>query len=832
MKRRIVLIAAIAVAPAALTFAQDPIYKDVHVSIEKRVADLVQRMTLEEKIDILGGKGFDTKPIERLGIPRFKMADGPVGVRKGKSTAFPSGIAMAATWDPGLIRRIGVALGEEAIGHDRNTLLGPCVNIQRVPHGGRNFESFGEDPFLASRIAADYIKGVQSTGVIATVKHFAVNNQETAREQVNVKLSERALREIYLPAFETSVKEAGVGAVMDAYNKVNGWYCTANKHLNIEILKQEWGFKGVLMSDWGATHNTLEAANGGLDLEMPTGEYFNKFLLALVRDDKVSQATIDDKVSRILSTMMTFGFFDNPRTADSSLVDSRAHRILNRETARNAMVLLKNDGGVLPFDRKTIRSIAIIGPNAATARVGGGGSSIIDYTYAISPLDGIRAGMGGDGLVNYSLGCAIEGDIKPIDSTLLHPSEDRLGEYGLIGEYFPNRSLSGAPVVSRLDPTVYFDWKEGSPDPKIAVDSFSVRWTGVLIPKESGTYTFQVASDDGNRLFLDNKFLIDDWNDHGLNPSSAIVSLEKGRMYRIRLEYYEHAGAAVVQFGLVLRSNSEKEDAAVKTAASSDAAVVCVGYSFSRESEGFDRKTLDLPEEQVSLIKAVARVNPRTIVVLNSGAPVLMSGWLHDVPALIEQWYPGQEGGNALADILFGEANPSGKLPCTFPVRWEDCSAYGSFPGTADSTEYADDILVGYRHFDARKIEPQFPFGFGLSYTTFEYTNLRLEQPEGQPLSVMFSVRNAGTKAGAEVAQVYVAGPRTGLPRPPKELKGFAKVFLAPGEERSVTVPLDRRAFSVFDPGKNDWTVEPGEYQVLVGSSSRHIRFWQSLTIH
>jgi beta-glucosidase len=354
----------------------------------------------------------------------------------------------------------------------------------------------------------------------------------------------------------------------------------------------------------------------------------------------------------------------------------------------------------------------------------------------------------------------------------------------------------------------------------------------VLVPKESGTYTFQVASDDGNRLFLDNKFLIDDWNDHGMISSSAIVSLEKGRMYRIRLEFYEHTGTAGVQFGLILRSNKEKEDAAVKVAASSDAAVVCVGYSFSRESEGFDRKTLELPEEQVSLIKAVARVNPRTVVVLNSGGPVLMSEWLRDVPALIEQWYPGQEGGNALADILFGDVNPGGKLPCTFPVRWEDCSAYGSFPGTPDSVEYTDDILVGYRHFDAKLIEPLFPFGYGLSYTTFEYSNLHLEQPAGQPLSVTFSVRNGGTKAGAEVAQVYVAGPRTGPPRPPKELKGFAKIFLAPGEERSVTVPLGRRAFSIYDPGKNDWAVEPGEYQILVGSSSRHIRFWQSLTIH
>jgi beta-glucosidase len=830
MLRQFCLVSVIVAAFAALTVAQELTYQNPRAPIEKRVQDLVQRMTLEEKIDMLGGVGFDTKPIGRLGIPTFKMTDGPVGVRGKKSTAFPASIAMAATWDLDMVHRIGIALGEETIGNDRNTLLGPCVNIQRVPHGGRNFESFGEDPFLAARLATDYIKGVQSTGVIATVKHFAVNNQETARDRINVNVSQRALREIYLPAFEAAVKEAGVWAVMDAYNKVNGSFCTANKQLNIDILKKEWAFKGVVMSDWGATHNTLEAANGGLDLEMPFGEHFNKFLLALVKDGKVPEATIDDKVSRLLSTMMAVGFFDNPRKADTSLVDSPVHRVLNRAAARDAIVLLKNDGGVLPFDRNKLRSIAVIGPNAATARVGAGGSSIVAYTYAVSPLDGIRAAMGSDRVVQYALGCPMEGDVTPIDATLLHPSAERLGEYGLMGEYFSNTSLSGTPAATRLDPTVSFDWKEGSPHPQIGIDSFSVRWTGVLVPRESGNYLFQVASDDGNRLYLDDKFLIKDWNDHALTTSSAIMSLEKGRVYKIRLEYYDTWGGAAVKLGLILRNSAGHEEA-VRVASASDAAVVCVGLSSLQESEGFDRKSLELPEEQIELIKAVTRANPRTVVVLSSGAPVLMSAWLSRVPALIEQWYPGQEGGNALADILFGGVSPSGKLPCTFPKTWEDCPAYGSFPGTPEETEYTDDILVGYRHFDAKKIEPLFPFGFGLSYTSFGYSNLRLEQRPDEPLSVTFTVRNTGGRAGAEIAQVYVAGPSTGLPRPPKELKGFQKVYLAAGEERPVTVKLDRRAFALFDPVKNDWVVEPGEYQIQVGSSSRLIRFWQSITI-
>lgn len=830
MMYRIAGAIAIGLACGALASGQQMAYKNPRVPVEKRVQDLLQRMRPQEKVDLLGGTGFDTKPVERLGIPSFRMTDGPVGVRWKKSTAFPSGIAMAATWDTALIRRVGVAIGEEAIGNGRNTLLGPCVNIQRVPQGGRNFESYGEDPFLAARMAVGYIRGVQSTGVVATVKHFAANNQETERMRVNVRLSERALREIYLPAFEASVREAGVLAVMDAYNKVNGFYCTANIHLNIDILKKEWGFSGVLMSDWGATHNAVEAANGGLDLEMPSGEFLNRSLLGPVKEGKVKQATIDDKVSRLLRTMIAAGFFDRPRKADSSLVDSPGHRALNREVARDGIVLLKNEGDLLPLDRRKLRSIAVIGPNAAVGRVGGGGSSQVNFTYAVSPLEGVREAVGKECSVLYAPGCEIEGDLTPIDSTLLHPSAERLGEYGLTGEYFANISLRGAPAAVRVDRNISFDWGDGSPGPKVGVDSFSVRWTGVLVPRESGNYSIQVASDDGSRLYLDDRLLIDDWEDHGAHVNSANVMLENGRVYRIRLEYYENGGGASVQLGLKLRRTDEYADA-VRTAATCDAAVVCVGLSNHQESEGFDRKTLELPEEQVGLIVAVSRVNPRTVVVLNSGAPVLMLPWIHDVHALIELWYPGQEGGNALADILFGEASPCGRLPCTFPMRWEDCSAYGSYPGTPEETVYTDDILVGYRHFDAKKIDPLFPFGFGLSYTTFVYSDLRIVQQADGGVTVTFAVRNTGSRDGAEISQVYVACPGTGLPRPPRELKGFQKVFLAAGKEQAVTVRLDRRAFAVFDPGKNDWVVEPGVYQILVGSSSRLIRFSGDVTM-
>jgi beta-glucosidase len=576
------------------------------------------------------------------------------------------------------------------------------------------------------------------------------------------------------------------------------------------------------MSDWGATHNTSEAANGGLDLEMPYGDFLNKSLIPLVNAGVVSQAALDDKVFRLLYTMLATGIFDSTRAADSTLVDSPSHRALNRKAASASIVLLKNTGNILPLNRSLIHSIAVIGPNAANARVGGGGSSMVNPTYAVSPLEGIRSTGGSTLRVNYAMGCPMADEVTAMDSTMLHPSADRLGEIGLIGEYFNNMSLSGEPAIIRRDPGIFFDWEERSPDSRVRSDSFSVRWTGVLVPGKTGQYILEAAGDDGCRLAINDSIVIDDWTDHAVRTNTAKLFLEENRKYTVRLEFYEHGGAAIIKLGCTMPDEGSLA-AAAKAAATSDVALLFVGLSSNFESEGFDRNTLLLPDNQIELVKTVAKANPKTIVVLNSGAPVLLSDWIESVPALIEQWYPGQEGGNAIADIVFGNVDPGGRLPCTFPRRWEDCSAFGSFPGTAEETEYTDGIFVGYRHFDEQKIDPQFPFGFGLSYAMCAYSGLKVAVRDSDHVTVSFSVKNIGRTKGTDVAQLYVVPMNPSVPRPPKELKSFRKITLKPGESNKVTLTLNRRAFAYYDEGTKSWTVDAGKYKILIGRSSRDI---------
>jgi beta-glucosidase len=791
---------------------------------DPRIEKLLTQLTLEEKISLLGGTGFETKPIPRLGIPPMNMTDGPVGVRWKESSAFPVSVMMAASWDPDLIKTLGKDLGQEAKAKGRHMLLGPCVNIHRQPFGGRNFESFGEDPFLAARMAASYVKGVQTEKVVATTKHYACNNQETERDFTNVTVSERALREIYLPAFEAAVKEGGSMSVMSAYNKVNGLWCSENPHLLTDILKHEWGFRGFVVSDWGAVHHTVPTANAGLDVEMPTGEYLNAdSLLPAIKSGEVSVATIDDKVRRLLRTMMWAGLFDGG-LQDSGAVNTPEHQHTALEVAREGIVLLKNSGGILPLDRHATKTLAVVGPNAAYARTGGGGSSRVDPIFAISPLEGIRAKLGSSVTIRYAQGCSIEGDLTPIDSSVLYTPDGGGTVHGLKGEYFANRNLEGAPAVVRIDKSIAFDWDDGSPDPRIPNDNFSVRWTGVLVPAHSGRYMLSTMSDDGVRLYVDGAPVIDDWTDHATLTNRYLIALEAGKHYDVRIEYYEHKGGANMKFGWSSADETLQSNA-VAAAKGADAVIIVAGLSDQIESEGFDRKTLDLPREQVSLINAVAAVNKNVVVVLNTGAPVVMDGWLEHVPALIESWYPGEEGGNALADVLFGDVNPSGKLPMTFLRSWEDSPAYGNFPGKG-AVDYAEGVFVGYRWFDEKKLPVSFPFGYGLSYTTFAYSNLDVTPAaQSDPLSVTVhvDVTNTGKRTGAEVAQLYVHQVKPGVPRPPKELKGFERVALNPGETKTLTFHLDHRSFAYYDSEKNTWVADPGAYEILVGGSSRDI---------
>ncbi len=802
---------------------QPPPGSDDRDAISQRAKGLLERMTLQEKIDMLAGVGFETKPVTRLGIPPLRMTDGPQGVRWGKATAFPAGACMAATWNPDLIQRAAVAIALDAKAKGRQMVLAPCVNIVRVPMGGRSFESFGEDPYLASVMTVAFVRGVQSEKVIACVKHFAANNQETDRFTVSANVDERTLREIYFPAFKAGIQDGGAWSVMAAYNKLNGLYCTENSWLLDGILKKEWGFQGFVVSDWGATHSTIQAAQAGLDLEMPDGKYFTASLLDAVRQGQVDESVINEKVTRILKAMLWTGMCDEPVMPREEAVSGGQQRTAAREVAREGMVLLKNDANLLPLDLRSVRSIAVLGPNASVAVVGGGGSARVEPTGALSPLEVFVRRAGGSFRVTYARGLFSDEDFMTVESASLRPGNSGIG---VLGEYFANPDCKGTPVLVRVDPKIDFTWNQDAPAPTLPNDGFSVRWTGVLVPPADGRYELSVRTDDGVRLALENRLLIDDWHSRGPKTQSVTLTLRGGRPYPLKMEYFDAGGRATAR--LAWRSDADKPLAeAVQAARDADIAFVFAGLNDELECEGFDRESLELPQAQNDLIEAVLRVNKRTVVILNAGAPVLMTRWLNRVPALLLAWYPGQEGAESLVDLLTGMANPSGKLPVTFPKRWEESPAHGNYPGNAGTVNYKEGVMVGYRGFDAKNLDVAFPFGFGLSYSTFEYRNLRIvpaSTASGLAVRVSLQVENTSRRVGAEVVQLYVSDPECSVPRPVKELKGFSKIILRPGQKTDLTFDLPREALSFFNPTTTRWTVEPGKFDILVGSSSRDIR--------
>ena len=838
MQSRIPFLAIVlSVVLASMTvFAQSPDrYKDPKAPVEERVEDLLSKMTLEEKVDMLGGvESFYIRPNERLGIPKMKMADGPLGVRNyGKATAFPAGIAFAASWNRELTQRYGEAVGKEARSKGVHIMLSPGVNIYRAPMCGRNFEYYGEDPYLASRMVVAYIQGVQSQGVVATVKHYAVNNQEYDRHNVSSDLDERTLREIYLPTFRAAVEEAHVGAVMNSYNLVNGVHASENEHLLKEILKGDWKFDGLVMSDWSSTYDGVAAANAGLDLEMPSGVHMNRdTLLPAIKAGKLNVATVDDKVRRMLRVMFRFGFFDRDQLDPSLPLYNPDSRLVALRAAREGIVLLKNKGDILPLDRTKIRSIAVIGPNAHPAVTGAGGSSLVQPFRAVSFLDGIIAASGDQIKVLYSPG--VSNDIESLfrTSEFLAPSQTNELLRGLKGEYFANRDLSGTPAVTRVDRRIRFEWGESAPMSGMPPNDFSIRWTGKIRVDSDGEYQFFVQGDDGFRLFVNGQMIIDEWHDQAAKLKEAKLSLKAGTLADVKLEYYEHTGNAELSFGWS-KVTPSKDAEAVKLAARSDVAVVCVGFNASTEGEGFDRN-FALSKEQNDLIQGVAKVNPKTIVVLTAGGNVAVSGWLDDVAGLLQTWYPGQEGGMALAEILFGDVNPSGKLPATFEKRWEDNATFNSYNAVDKKITFKEGVFLGYRHFDAKNLEPQFPFGFGLSYTAFAYKNLRITPQTSVKksiVSVSVDITNTGARPGAEVVELYVGDLHPKLPRPVKELKGFEKTWLKPGETKTATFELNESAFAFYDVPNKKWVAAPGVYDILIGSSSKDIKVMGQFTL-
>ena len=806
-------------------------YQNPKLPVDKRVEDLISRMSLEEKIDLLGGTGLETKPNKRLGIPELRMSDGSLGVRWQKSSAFAGGIGAAASWDTSLVSQLGSAIGRELKAHGRDVILGPCINIARLPMDGRNFESFGEDPYLTSRMAVSYIEGVQKENVAATVKHFAANNQEYERRFVDVKLSERALNEIYLPAFKAAVTEAHSLAIMTSYNKLNGHSCSENDYLLKTKLKDEWKFTGLVMSDWGAVHSTIPTANGGLDLEMPTGEYLNNQTLDdAVKNGTVSEQTINDKVKRILTVIFKLGLFEHPRKENAALLNTKENRDISLQIAREGIVLLKNNG-ILPLNTNKLKSIAVIGPNAAFARTGGGGAANVTPIYSVSPLTALQNKIGAKVKINYAPGILLGDNGTPIESKyFVLPAGT--GE-GLLGEYFSNQNLEGQPAFTRNDAKIDFNWDSEPPQKGFPQEHFSVRWTGFLHVPQSGTYDLNFLCGDGVRLYLGDSLIISNVMEHLVTINSFSAKLEAGKNYKIKIEYFQGLGNATARF-LWHRTTDDLLKQAVNAAANSDVALLFVGTSDQYETEGKDRDNLLLPQNQDELINEVLKVNKNTIVILTTGSPVLMNGWNDKVPGIMETWFAGEEIGNAAADVILGNYNPSGKLPITFPKRWEDCSAFKTYKAQDSVTDYSDGIFVGYRHFDEYNIEPLYSFGYGLSYTNFEYKDLKVQnstEDNKQHYKVSFSLKNTGKLNGSEVAQLYVSAIDPKIERAPKELKAFRKIFLKAGETAKVEMNIDKDAFSYYDTGKKDWTTDPGKYEILIGSSSRDIKLKQAVDI-
>jgi len=824
---------------ASVCFAQAP--SPSTPELEQKINAILTKMTLEQKIDMLGGiNTFDVRGCPELGLPLLHTADGPIGVRNdGPATAMAGGISLASSWDPALAEHVGEQLGRDARAKGKHFLLGPGVNIYRSPLNGRNFEYFGEDPFLGSRIAVAYIEGMQSQGVSATVKHFMGNNSEFDRHGSDSIIDERTMREIYLPIFEAAVKEAHVGAVMDSYNLTNGEHLTQNGRLNNEILKKEWGFQGILMSDWDATYDAVGAANGGLDLEMPSGKFLNREkLLPAIKSGQVSEAIINDKVRRIIRTELEFRWQDREQRDLSIPRFNQEARDVVLQAAREGMVLLKNDGNLLPLSKEKIKTIAVIGPDAYPAVPVGGGSAQVKPFEAVSFLDGLSNSLAGHVLVTSDHGVMSPG-VAAIATNFETAAQN--GKEGLTEDDFNNENFFGAPasrrVVQHISLGQPFELGLLNLDEIDAADlqnkqGSAERWTGYYVPKSAGTFDVFAQqggfSPSGFRMYVDGKLLFDNWDNQKFVLAQTTIQLD-AKPHKIVFEHHTGPGFGppFVRMGIISEGtwvDAEAEELAAKA----DVVVLTVGFNPQSETEGWDR-TFELPPGQSELIEKVAAKNKNTIVVITSGGGVDMTPWIDKVAGVIEAWYPGQEGGRALTEILFGDVNPSGHLPATFERRWQDNPVYNNYypaKGT-NRVVYKEGVFVGYRGYEHNGTKPLFPFGYGLSYTTFKYSNLKSDLH-----GVSFDVTNTGSRAGDAVAEVYIAPPKTGsasttnqmtISRPAKELQGFYRVKLEPGETKTLTVPLNPRSFAYYDVNGKQWRAEKGIYGVLVGSSSEQI---------
>lgn len=837
-----------------LSVQAGPLYKNKRASIESRIKDLMKRMTLEDKTNLLYGIRYDNgamgvQGIPSLDIPPLVVVHGPYAGKfreKGKpmhlGTHYPVSIALAATWNDKLIQKVCEGMGEEMNAFGAVANAGPAMNIIRDPRTGRTFEYFTEDPYLNERVAIAYTKGLESKHVATLLKHYACNNQEYDRHWIDVQVSERALREIYLPGFEAAIVKAGAHGVMSAYNLVNGVYCGENKHLLTDILRDDWDFKGLVLSDWGGTHSTVNAAKNGLDIEMPRSFHFGKKTLKAVKEGKLSEKDIDKMVKNILHVLFWSGAFDNGTEYPRSILRSPAHLSVAREAAGEAIVLLKNDDALLPVNTKKTRKIAVIGPNGnygAHFRTGayhsellqGGGSASIPTKkeHMITPFQGLLTNAPEGIEVKYAPGCYAESGYGPIP--IKHLQTPNSKKNGCKVTFYTDPSFS--KVIKTQDKrTSSFMWKDVLDIPEAEKvlpkkNRYSIKIETILTAPETGMFNLQILNSSGTaEMYLDgNQVTINEKGSWFKTNSVGRVQLEKGKKYNLEVRYNKTDRRADVAICWDYENKAYMAEAK-KLAKSSDMVILTVGLSGRMgEREYGDRNTMNLPDAQVKLIKSISEINPNCVVTIVAGSSITMDPWIKQVPAVVFNWYAGEQGGHALADVIYGQVNPSGRLPITF-VQSEN-----QYPSTWYSKTrkiyYDEGVFVGYRYFDKYEQDVLFPFGYGLSYTQFEYSNLKLRRKtkNGQKLvDVTFDVKNVGKRIGAEVPQIYVHDVRASVERPKSELKDFQKLMLKPGETKKVTCSLDERAFSFYSEKAHRFVAEPGLFDIFVGKSSRDIQ--------
>ena len=801
-----------------------------------RIESLIGELTLEEKVSILSGSSaWHTTAVPRLNIPRVKMTDGPIGARGDSisgatSACFPSASCLSSSWDTENIENIARAIGIEAKSKDADVLLGPTINLHRHPLGGRHFECYSEDPILTGELASSYVQGVQSVGVSACLKHFIGNDTEYQRHFVSSNIDERTLRELYLLPFEMGVK-AGSLSVMSAYNQLNNIFCSSHDEMLNKVLKDEWNFPGYVVSDWGAAQDTIGNANGGLDCEMPgPARSWGENLVKAVNKGKVDEEVVDDKVRRILRVAEFTGRLDKPDEKPEESNNLEEDRILIRQSGSEGMVLLKNDG-VLPLKTKEIKKLAVIGPNALKGQYMGGGSASLNPHYVVHPLEGIESALGDDKKVDYAKGCHTHKFLPAIPSNLFKEND------GFQVDFYDGQEFDGKPIETKILKGNKF-WAMGGFGLDIVSQSkrpsLSVRFTGELQPEFSGEYDFEIFSIGPSRLSINGETQIDNWTSQdpgdaffgmGSAPKRKKIIFEEGQTYLLEVEYKWEGRFPAVQIGMQAPDQFDLMEEAKSIAKEADAVILIVGTNSDWETEGNDRSNLDLPSNQDELIAEVCKLNKNTVVVLNTGSPCLMP-WVEEAGSILQCWFPGQEFGNSLSDIIFGKTNPSGKLPTTFPKSIEDTPAYATYPGKDLQMDYAEGLYIGYRWYDKEEIDPLFPFGHGLSYTSFEYSNLRAIPPKGNAsvAAFEFEICNTGDVAGKEIIQGYVKVSDSKIDRPRKELKKFTKISLEPGETQKIKFELSERELSFWNVDLHAWQVEPAEYIFEVGASAKDIR--------